>query len=368
MDSVLNDLIWKSFRFDEIFEINEGYYNKKPKIITESNEKVIPFIGASAFNNGITGYCLLEDIKNTSKSGKGKNHPLESKIFKGNCITVTNNGSVGNAYYQEDLFTCSHDISVLYLKDYELNRSIALFLIVQIEKTGRLFSYARKWRPMRMKSSNIWLPVDEDEKPNYKFMEEYIINLKKDKITKSKEYILDKLNNLEYKEIELLSEKQWGEFYISNIFETLQRGKRLIKNNFIEGEIPYVSSTANNNGIDAFIGNTENVRIFSDCLTLANSGSVGSTFYHPYTFVASDHVTHLKNDNFNKYVYLFIAIMTQRLAGKYNFNREINDARLKRETIILPVDKEGNPDYGYMEQYVKNTEITLLKKYLNTIK
>ena len=60
--------------------------------------------------------------------------------------------------------------------------------------------------------------------------------------------------------------------------------------------------------------------------------------------------------------------MTKRLSEKYNFNREINDQRLKRETIILPVDDEGNPDYEYMEQYMINIEIQFLEKYLNYIK
>ena len=60
--------------------------------------------------------------------------------------------------------------------------------------------------------------------------------------------------------------------------------------------------------------------------------------------------------------------MTKRLSEKYNFNREINDQRLKRETIILPVEDEGNPDYEYMEQYMINIEIQFLEKYLNYIK
>lgn len=147
-------------------------------MINENRADLIPFLGASAYNNGITGYCTIKDIENTSKTGKGKNHELKYKIFKGNCITVTNNGSIGCAYFQKNKFTCSHDITVLYLKNHELTKNIALFLIVQIEKVGKLFSYARKWRPKRMKSSMIMLPVNNDEKPDYEYMEKYIQNIK----------------------------------------------------------------------------------------------------------------------------------------------------------------------------------------------
>jgi len=46
--------------------------------------------------------------------------------------------------------------------------------------------------------------------------------------------------------------------------------------------------------------------------------------------------------------------MLNRLSTKYNFNREINDKRIKREKILLPLNDKGEIDYEYMEQYVKN--------------
>lgn len=134
-----------------------------------------------------------------------------------------------------------------------------------------------------------------------------------------------------------LTHRAWKEFPFSDIFTKIQRGKRLTKSNQIEGEIPYVSSTATNNGVDNFIDNTDNVRMFNNCLSLANSGSVGSVFYHHYTFVGSDHITALELDKPNKYIYLFLSGVIKRLEEKYSFNREINDVRIKREKILLPV-------------------------------
>lgn len=119
-----------------------------------------------------------------------------------------------------------------------------------------------------------------------------------------------------------------------------------------------------NNGVDNFIANSTGVRIFSDCLTIANSGSVGSSFYHPYRFVASDHVTHLSNDEFDKYIYFFVAALTNRLSGKYNFNREINDRRISREKIMLPVTKDGEPDFEYMGQYMRNLVASKRLQYM----
>lgn len=153
-----------------------------------------------------------------------------------------------------------------------------------------------------------------------------------------------------------LVEKEWREFFISEIFMKIQRGKRLTKGNQQNGETPYVSSTAANNGVDNFIGNSKGIRTFENCLTLANSGSVGSTFFHHYTFVASDHVTALILEKPNKYIYLFLSGIIRRLEEKYSFNREINDKRIQREKILLPVNSDGLPDWQFMEDFMKQIE------------
>ena len=61
-----------------------------------------------------------------------------------------------------------------------------------------------------------------------------------------------------------------------------------------------------------------------------------------------------KSNKLNEFSYLFVATMLNRLSTKYNFNREINDKRIKREKILLPLNDKGEIDYEYMEQYVKN--------------
>jgi len=73
--------------------------------------------------------------------------------------------------------------------------------------------------------------------------------------------------------------------FLTDIFETIKRGKRLKKSDHISGNIPYISSTKMNNGCDGFLGNQKGVRKFRNCLTIANSGSVGSVFYHDYQFI-----------------------------------------------------------------------------------
>jgi len=105
------------------------------------------------------------------------------------------------------------------------------------------------------------------------------------------------------------------------------------------------------------------VRKFNKVLTIANSGSVGAVFYQPFEMIASDHVTKLESEKCGKHAYLFLASIVKRLGEKYSFNREINDARIKNEKILVPVNGHGEPDYSYMEQYIQNMEYQKLKKY-----
>ena len=182
-----------------------------------------------------------------------------------------------------------------------------------------------------------------------------------------KNFIAGQLSQLEHKDIPALNEKEWGHFLIPDVFSNIQRGKRLKNADHVPGIIPYVSSTANNNGVDDYVKATAGTRSFSDCISLANSGSVGTAFYEPFEFVASDHVTSLKREGTSKFVYLFLATTIERQGSNFNFNREINDARIKKMQVMLPVTDGGRPDYEYMEQYVKNMMLHKYEQYLGFI-
>ena len=361
----LTDRKWQEFNFIDVFNIKGGFYNKKPPL---EEDGTIPFLGAVDNNNGITEFYTFENIERNSKTGWGVNEPIERKIFPGNCICVTNNGSVGYAYYQTHKFTCTHDVNPLYLRNRELTPYIAKFLIAAIEKQRVCFRYVRKWRPCRMVKSKILLPINSNGQIDFDFMESYIKEIEEQKLDEYRNYTSERVMECVLKEnqkVEKLEDKNWKPFYLKDIFTSVQRGKRLIKENQKVGKVPYVSSSAMNNGVDNYISNDTGVRRFENCLSLANSGSVGACFYEPFEFVASDHVTHLKNLERNKFQYLFEATLLNRLSEKYNFNREINDERISKEVIMLPLDKNGSPDYEYMEIYIKKLMLSKYTEYLN---
>lgn len=182
---------WKEFTLNDIFILKGGFYNKKPE---HSAEGDIPFLASTESNNGVTEIYNIEDIKGWDKVGN-EDDTLDKKLYKGNCIAVTVNGSVCNAFYQKEQFTCSHDITAFYVRHYKMNPYLAMFLCTIIMKDKYRWSYGRKPHDVKkFGKSVIKLPVQHnpdgtifiDEKhtyseegyvPDWQFMEDYIKSL-----------------------------------------------------------------------------------------------------------------------------------------------------------------------------------------------
>jgi hypothetical protein len=345
----LEDRKWKEFYIKDIFiienkkkiQVPTGAYIKKKELF----KSCIPRITVTSENNGIDSFS----------SSEHKNY----RTYE-NFISVS---FLGTIFYHEYKASIDMKVHCLQLVNKVLNPNLAEFLVAEIKKSLTKASYGNQISSTDLPHKKLLLPININNYPDWQFMEDYIKYIIKNKRDKYKIYYTKILDKLKYKNIMSLKEQKWKEFFITDIFNTPQRGKRLTKAKQIIGNIPYISSTASNKGIDNFIANDTKVRSFENCLTIANSGSVGASFYHKYRFIASDHVTHLQKDNINEYVYLFISVLTNRFKQKYNFNREINDKRISKEKILLPINKKNEPDYDYMEQYIKNIKYKKLKQY-----
>ena len=311
---------------------------------------LIPYITRTDMQNGINMFI-------TDKQNNRYN------IDEGNVITI--GLDTQTVFYQPTAFYTGQNIQVLRNKN--LNKYTAMFIIPSIKIQMQKFNWGGNGATLgRLNRTRLILPINSQGQPNWQFMEDYIKQEQKQQVQKIIAYYERKLVELAG-DVVGLDKVEWKTFRFTEVFQEIQRGKRLTKANQTDGPKPYISSTSENNGVDAFIGNETGVRKFEDVLTLANSGSVGSTFYQQFEFVASDHVTALKSENADKYAYLFLSTVVKRLEEKYSFNREINDTRIKREKLILPVDKEGNPNFQYMSDFVKKLELDKAQEVLEYI-
>ena len=60
--------------------------------------------------------------------------------------------------------------------------------------------------------------------------------------------------------------------------------------------------------------------------------------------------------------------LINRLSEKYSFNREINDERIKREKLLLPVTDTDEIDFHFMSSYMRSIEDSILGTVLEVFK
>lgn len=72
------------------------------------------------------------------------------------------------------------------------------------------------------------------------------------------------------------------------------------------------------------------------------------------------HCLQFKEKEINDALGLFVAVMIMNNTSGTNYGNQMSSEDLGSKKMLLPVADDGNPDYAYMEQYVKSM---MLKKY-----
>lgn len=142
---------WKDFTLSEIFHLQRGQRFIQRDLAPGNT----PYIRASALNNGISSWIDMPPM------------------FPGGSITISSNGSVGEAFYQPIPFVASDDIVVLTPKS-PMPPSACLFFVTVVSAEKYRFNYGRKWFSNRMTDHTIHLPVDAMGNPDWDFAAKYM--------------------------------------------------------------------------------------------------------------------------------------------------------------------------------------------------
>lgn len=163
-----------------------------------------------------------------------------------------------------------------------------------------------------------------------------------------------------------LSDRKWKPFFLNEICD-IESGCDIYDAERVSGDTPYITSSAANNGIKYFVGNN-NGTLEANCISVNRNGSVGYSFYHKYKALYSNDCRKLRlKQNNNEHVAIFITNQVMQQKDKYNYSIKMGTARLKKQKIMLPIDGQGDPDYAFMEQYIREREKQLIQKYIDFI-
>lgn len=336
----LNDREWKAFLISDVCTIESG----QDIYDSERTSGDIPYITSSAINNGVKFFV------------SNSNETLED-----NAISVNRNGSVGYCFYHKYKALYSNDCRKLKLKEHR-NENAALFITNQISLQKDKYNYGYKMGTGRLLKQKIMLPIDQNGQPDYVFMENYIKERKEIKRKEYLDYCTDHIAKLNGSTALDIHDADWKEFQIGKLFHVKRPASRSEKN-YLQGDIPFVASGNFNNGVTKCCKTTANESLDrGNCITV--SPVDGSSFYQKPDFLgrggAGSSIFILYNDSINQYSGLFISQMIHQTCAKYCYGKMGNKDSINRERIMLPVDNEGNPNYLFMEEYVKNI---MLEKY-----
>lgn len=349
----LSDREWKEFFIageDGVFDISSTSSGiDKNKILTTNDVPYTPYITRSEDNNGINLFIAKEQSK-------------KYKLDEANVITI--GLDTQTVFYQSHEFYTGQNIQVLRHKN--LNKANAIFLIPLIKVQMEKFNWGGNGATLgRLFRTKLMLPINNSGEIDWEYMETYSNSIIKTKWNKYKTHAESILQHLNFRNIKKLEEKIWAEFEIESILN-ISSGKRLTKADMKSGNKPFIGSTDSNNGITAFVSNTNASEDFN-VLGVNYNGSVVENFYHPYKAIFSDDVKRLslKNTEGNEFLYLFIKNLILKQKSKYQYAYKFNEKRLKRQKILLPVNKDDEPDYEYLEQYIINLKYKKIKQYLD---
>jgi len=313
----------KLIRIEDLFEVNYGNSFKLNKLIQNTSIDGINFVSRTAKNNGVSA----------------KVNKLEDTIpFSSGLITVSLGGSVLETFLQPKPFYTGYHIFVLK-PIIDMTDQEKLFYCMCIKANKYKYNYGRQAnRTLR----DILVP-DIAEIPD-----------------EVKQVDLNKFDNASKAIIDTkiqLKPDSWKEFKLTNLF-IVSKGERLTKRNQVSGNTPLITAGDENNGVTAkidFETFKDSKKYFKNTLTVDMFFNI---FYHDYTYFSDDNIHTLKiveeyEEKCNKYIYLFLATVLRKKKIKYSYGRQLRLNRLVKEKIKIPAKDNGEPDWNFMENYIK---------------
>lgn len=322
----LDTRTWSSFRIKDLFDVSLADGDIKEK---ECELGGIPLVSSGEANNGIVTYTNGVCLK-------------PSTIIPGNKITVD---MFGNAYFQPDDFYCvSHGRVNILTPRYPLTTSHSLFICSLIKLEKYRFSYGRALYSKGIKELTIKLPTTESGSPDWKWIDSYMHSIY---LSAPRSRNLSKDNKVET--------ENWKKFKLGELFE-IETGTDLIYQDQIEGEYPVVGHNESNNGITCLIQKVEGRRLYDHNITIS-LGDRGCfiAYVQSRDFYIGTRVKALisKFKEANIYNLQFVSTLINQEHFKFCYGRNAT-SKIPEIVIKLPVKNTDDPDWQFMENYIKS--------------
>ena len=162
-----------------------------------------------------------------------------------------------------------------------------------------------------------------------------------------------------------LTDKEWKAFRIGDIME-ISTGNNIAKSLITSGNLPRITAKATENGVDDFTAPYIRYRLNKNCVSVS---FLGNAFYQPYeaSYDMKIHSVTIKGRKLNRYIGLFIANQFNREFKKFSYGNQLSSTDLPKQNVLLPVTADKQPDWQFMENYMREQETLILKPTIITL-
>lgn len=159
--------------------------------------------------------------------------------------------------------------------------------------------------------------------------------------------------------------KKYKEFKVEDVFKIVT-GSLIEPKNIIKGTIPRITATDNNNGIALFtdVSTSSKYRIYENFISVSFLGSV-SYQKNKVSLDMKIHGLRPHNKDLNENIALFLVPLIKKFSSKYSYGYQLSTSVLKKQRLMLPVNDDLNPDWDFMEYYVKKLRERKYKEAVN---
>ena len=159
----------------------------------------------------------------------------------------------------------------------------------------------------------------------------------------------------------------WKEYRIGDLFDIHPTKAYKLTNSSLfeeDGVNPVVVNSSFNNGIGGYTN--QPVTEEGNIITFSDTTTATAMFYQSKPFVGYAHIQGMYpigkyKDQWKEKSLLFLLSVFRNRAINANFDyvNKFTRESAKEMMIKLPADKDGNPDFSYMEEYMKNRKIAV---------
>lgn len=122
--------------------------------------------------------------------------------------------------------------------------------------------------------------------------------------------------------------------------------------------IPYVVRSKYNNGIKYLVKNTAGIKT-SPAGVISFGAENAAFFYQDREWCSGRDIYYIDTRKLSEFSCRFLIACMRPLVKKYSYNYGLFPDLLKEECIMLPTDQTGNPDWGYMDSYMRKLDLAV---------